>query len=106
MLIKFSNDTMQMQFTPNILCVEGCAFLLNDSISVAISNDTWLHFKSISCKKELIRADEEFSSVFSLRQLEKAGELVIWCGGGKKGAQAGTLELISIFQTLMLLCFR
>lgn len=85
MLIKLSNDTMQMQFIPNILCVEECAFLLNDSISVAISNDTWLNFKSISCKRELIRAYKEFSNAFFLCQLEKTLELVICCGGGKWG---------------------
>lgn len=66
MLIEFSNDTIQMQFIPNILCVEECAFLLNDSISAAISNDIWLNFKSISCERELIRTFEEFSSLPSV----------------------------------------
>lgn len=87
MLIKVSSDTMQMQFIPNIFCVEECAFLLNDSISVAISNDTWLNFKSISCKEELIRAFGEFSSAFFPRQLAETWELGICCGGGKWGLQ-------------------
>lgn len=97
-LIKFSDDTMQMQFSPNILCVEGCAFLRNDSISVAISSDTWLHFQSMSCKQELRRADEEFPRVFSPRQLEKTEDLVIWCGGGKWGLKLEPWSSLASFK--------